>query len=100
MVRVLELVHEDEAEAGAEAREHGRPLAQQREGAVDLVAEVHEPRLAQQPLVRLVEGGELEVRRRLVPLVIGCGDGELPLGPGAVLLRRDVFVLRPADQGG
>ena len=98
MVRVLELVHQDVAEAAAQPREDGRPLAQQGEGAVDLVAEVHEPRLAEQPLVRLVEGRELEVGRGLVPLVLGRRGRELLLGPGAVLRGRDVLVLRAAHE--
>ena len=99
MVRVLELVDQDEAEAGAQPREDGRPLAQQGERAVDLVPEVHEPRLAEQPLVRLVEGRELEVRRRLVPLVLARRGGEARLGPVPVLPGRDVLVLRAAHEG-
>ena len=98
VVRVLELVDDDEAVALAQAGEHGGALAQQRERAVDLVAEVDEPGLGEQALVRLVEGGELEVRLGLVPLLVGRRRGEPRLGPRAVLRRRDVLVLGAAHE--
>ena len=66
------------AVALAEPGEHRGPLAQQRERPVDLVAEVHEPRLAEQPLVSLVEGRQLEVPLGLVPLLGRRRRGELP----------------------
>ncbi len=61
MVRVLELVDQHEAVLPAQPRQQRGPLAQQAERAMDLVAEVHEAGLGQQPLVRLVELGQLDV---------------------------------------
>ena len=98
MVGVLELVDQHETVAGAEPRQKRRPLPQQAERAVDLVAEVDEPGLGQQPLVRLVELSELQVARRLVALGLARRGRELRLGPGPVLRRRDVLVLGPAHE--
>ena len=99
LVRVLELVHEDVAVALAQAAEDGRALAQQHERAMDLVAEVHEPRLGQQALLGLVERRELELLLGLVHLGLAAGRRPRRLGEGAVLRGRDVLVLGPAGEG-
>ena len=98
VVRVLELVDQDVRVARAQARERVLPLAQQRERPSDLVAEVHEPGLAEQALVRLVEGRELEVGRGEVALLLRRRPREAGLGPLAVLPRRDVLVLGAAHE--
>jgi hypothetical protein len=65
---------------------------------MDLVAEVHEAGLGQQPLVRLVELGQLDVAQSVVALLVARCRGEPRFGPGTVLLRRDVLVLGTADE--
>ena len=89
----------DEAVALAQPREDRRVLAQQRERAVDLVAEVDEPGLGQQPLVRLVEGRELDVRLGRVALLLVRGRAASRASAHVAVLRgRDVLVLRAADE--
>jgi hypothetical protein len=87
VVGVLELVDQHETVPGAQPRQHRRPLAQQAEGAMDLVAEVHQTGLGQQPLVRLVELGQLPLALRLVALGLAPGVRQPGLGPGPVLRR-------------
>src|SRR5262249_42847766 len=76
VVRVLELVDEDVAIAGPERVELRRPLAEEAERPVDLVAEVDDAGLGEQGLVGLVEGRDLEVPERGVTRAVTRGLAE------------------------
>ena len=102
LVGVLELVDEHVTVARAEPGQHRGAAPQEVEGPVDLVAEVHEAGLGQEPLLRLVEGRELELLVGLVLGFVGLRRRPCGFGMGAVLLGRHVFVLGPArvaDEG-
>ncbi len=99
VVGVLELVDQDPAEPLTQPGQGRRAFPQETEGPVDLVAEVHQAGLGQELLVGGVEGGELEVPLRLVALLVRRGPREAALGPGRVVLGRDVLVLGATDQG-
>jgi len=99
VVRVLELVDQDPAVALAQPGEDRRPLAEQAEGPVDLITEIHEARLGQEPLVGRVERGQLDVPLRLVALFVAGGRRQTAFGPGEVVLGRDVLVLGTTDEG-
>ncbi len=77
-VRVLELVHEDVAEASGDRGPNGRRPANEAQSERDLVAEIDEAVLGEQALVGRVRRGELGLASRL----LGDGVGRVAIAVG------------------
>src|SRR5439155_24734029 len=102
IVRVLEFVDEDEAEARPQSRRRRGMVAQQLERERDLIAEVDDAVLLLHAGVGLERRGELLVHRGLVRLHIGVQRISYGLAHRArmrdVRLRRYVLVARAAEE--
>ena len=98
VVRVLELVHEDEAIALLAALEHVRARAKETEDLHDLVAEVDLAQSRHERLVLGVRACELHVLVGLEARGIVFGGGEQLLGMGEILVRAHILVLEPAEE--
>ena len=97
VVGVLELVHEDVAEALLTALQDVRAGAEEPQGEDDLVAEVHLPAPRHERLVLRVRPGQLQVLPGLEARPLVARPRPQRLRVRQVLLRAHVLVLEPAD---
>ena len=99
VVGVLELVHQDVAEALLVLALEVGPLAQQAQREPDLVPEVDPAVPEQQVVIGRVGAGLLALGGRAIPRRrVVSGLGLEPGGEVEVLPRRDVLVARPVEQ--